>query len=82
MSIEVKGVTKSFGSFVAVNDVSVTVPTTGPQTLPVPPITVKTTRRTMGSRPKSLEWSTWWEWAKKAPASPAMKLPSTNAVSL
>src|SRR4030095_13705111 len=27
MSIEVRGVTKSFGSFVAVNDVSLTVPT-------------------------------------------------------
>ena len=40
-----------------------TVPVTGPQTLPTPPITVKITSCTIGSRPKSLECSTRCECA-------------------
>jgi len=40
---------------------STSVPITGPHTDCAPPMTVNTTSSTMGSRPKSLECSTWCE---------------------
>src|SRR5216684_1232211 len=45
-------------------------------------MTVNTTSSTIGSSPKSLECSTRCECAKKTPATPAKKAPSTKAPSL